>query len=284
MSTRNGIVIVTGASSGIGAATAQRLAHEGATVALIARRDDRLAEVTARIAGAGGKAHAYRADLTDADTRTQVIERISAQLGPIDVLVNNAGIGYYGAFSAMSWENAKAMIELNVAAPVHLSSLVLPHMVAAGRGHIVNIGSGGAHVHFPGLAMYTATKAFLAAHSSAAHRELRRSGVFVSVIRTGDVDTEFFESMAGRSGLAIPREPRKITAERVADAVARVLHRPRRLVCVPRSMRLVAGVEPWLGWLLDRAPVDPNIATPSPTSRQRQAGDISCARPTKSIT
>src|SRR5262245_55357238 len=214
MNIHNTIVIVTGASSGIGAATAQRLAREGATVALIARRGDRLAEVAARIADAGGAAHAYPADLTDANTRIQVIERISAQLGPIGVLVNTAGIGYYGAFSVMSWENAQTMIELNVAAPVHLSSLVLPHMVAAGRGHIVNIGSGGAHVHFPGLAMYTATKAFLAAHSSAAYRELRRSGVHVSVIRAGDVRTEFFESMADRSGLAIPREPRKIAPER----------------------------------------------------------------------
>lgn len=270
MNTHMGITVVTGASSGIGAATAQRLAREGATVALIARRGDRLDEVAARIANAGGAAHAYPADLTDADTRIQVIERISSQLGPIGVLVNNAGIGYYGAFSAMSWENAQTMIELNVAAPVHLSSLVLPHMVAARRGHIVNIGSGGAHVHFPGLAMYTATKTFLAAHSSAVYRELRRCGVHVSVIRAGDVRTEFFESMAARSGLALPREPRKMAPERVAEAVARVLRRPRRLVCVPRSMRLVAGIEPLLGWLLDRVPLDPNIAAYS----RRQHADL----------
>jgi uncharacterized protein len=260
MNTHPSIAVVTGASSGIGAATAQRLARDGATVALVARRGDRLAEVAARIAGAGGAAYAYPADLTDAGARTQVIERIAAQLGPIGVLVNNAGIGYYGAFSAMSWEDARAMIELNVAAPVHLSGLVLPQMVTASRGHIVNIGSGGAHVHFPGLAMYSATKAFLAAHSCAAYRELRRAGVHVSVVRAGDTRTEFFESMAKRSGLAIPREPRKIPPERVADAVARVLRRPRRLVCVSRSMRLVAGVEQWLGWLLDRVPLDPNLA------------------------
>jgi uncharacterized protein len=216
------IAVVTGASSGIGAATALRLARGGLTLALVARRADRLSAVAEKIADNAGTAVAYPADLTDAEARERVITQIAADLGPIGVLVNNAGHGYYGAFAAMPWTDAHTMIELNAGAPVHLSGLVLPHMLAAGGGHIVNIGSGGAHVHFPGLAMYTGTKAFLAAHSTAVHRELR-------------------------------------PAERVAEAVWRVLHRPRRLVCVPRSMRLVPGLEQWLGWLLDRAPLDPDM-------------------------
>ena len=252
------IAVVTGASSGIGAATALRLARGGLTVALVARRAERLTEVAEKIAGEGGTAAAYPADLTDAAARERVIAQIAAELGPIDVLVNNAGHGYYGAFAAMPWKDAHAMIELNATAPVHLSGLVLPQMLAAGGGHIVNIGSGGAHVHFPGLAMYTATKAFLAGFSTAVYRELRRAGVHVSLLRCGDVETEFFDSMAARS-IRIPREPRKMPAERVAEAVWRVLERPRRLVCVPRSMRLVAGLEQWLGWLLDKAPLDPNM-------------------------
>ena len=253
-----GIAVVTGASSGIGAATAVRLARGGLTVALVARRADRLTEVAATVAANAGAAVAYPADLTDAAARERVITQIAAELGPIGVLVNNAGHGYYGAFAAMAWKDAHAMIELNATAPVHLSRLVLPHMLAAGGGHIVNIGSGGAHVHFPGLAMYTGTKALLAAHSTAVHRELRRTGVHVSLLRCGDVRTEFFDSMAARSS-RIPREPRKIPAERVSEAVWQVLHRPRRVVCVPRSMRLVSGLEQWLGWLLDRAPLDPNV-------------------------
>ncbi|HEU0240970.1 MAG TPA: SDR family NAD(P)-dependent oxidoreductase [Mycobacterium sp.] len=252
------IAVVTGASSGIGAATALRLARGGFTVALVARRADRLTEVAAKIAENGGAAAAYPADLIDVVARERVITQITGDLGPVGVLVNNAGQGYYGAFAAMPWADAHTMIELNAAAPIHLSGLVLPHMLAAGRGHIVNIGSGGAHVHFPGLAMYTGTKAFLAAHSTAVYRELRRSGVHVSLLRCGDVETEFFDSMAARSK-RIPREPRKIQAERVAEAVWQVIERPRRLVCVPRSMRLVAGLEQWLGWLLDKAPLDPNM-------------------------
>ncbi|MBO0870839.1 MAG: SDR family NAD(P)-dependent oxidoreductase, partial [Micromonosporaceae bacterium] len=244
------IAVVTGASSGIGAATALRLARGGITVALVARRADRLAEVAAKIAGEAGTAVAYPADLTDETARERVITQIAGELGPIDVLVNNAGHGYYGAFAAMPWPDARTIIELNTTAPVHLSGLVLPQMLAAGGGHIVNIGSGGAHVHFPGLAMYTGTKAFLAAYSTAVHRELRRAGVHVSLLRCGDVDTEFFDRMAARSS-RIPREPRKIPVERVAEAVWQVLQRPRRLVCVPRSMRLVSGIEQWLGWLLD---------------------------------
>jgi short-subunit dehydrogenase len=258
------IAVVTGASSGIGAATALRLARGGLTVALVARRADRLTEVATKIAGSVGKADnagtaaVYPADLTDATARERVIRQIAADLGPIGVLVNNAGHGYYGAFATMPWPAAHAMTELNATAPVHLSGLVLPHMLAAGGGHIVNIGSGGAHVHFPGLAMYTGTKAFLSAYSTALHRELRRTGVHVSLLRCGDVQTEFFDSMAARSN-PIPREPRKIPAERVAEAVWQVLRRPRRLVCVPRTMRLVAGLEQWLGWLLDRAPLDPTM-------------------------
>jgi uncharacterized protein len=252
------IAVVTGASSGIGAATALRLARGGLTVALVARRADRLTEVATRIADNAGTAVAYPADLTDAAARDRVITQIAAELGPIGVLVNNAGHGYYGAFAAMPWKDARTMIELNATAPVHLSGLVLPHMLEAGGGHIVNIGSGGAHVHFPGLAMYTGTKAFLTAYSTAVHRELRRTGVHVSLLRCGDVRTEFFDSMAARSS-RIPREPRKIPAERVAEAVWQVLHRPRRLVCVPRSMRLVSGLEQWLGWLLDRTPLDPKM-------------------------
>ncbi len=254
----NRIAVVTGASSGIGAATAQRLARGGLTVALVARRADRLTEVAAKIADNAGTAVAYPADLTDAAAREQVITQIAGELGPVGVLVNNAGHGYYGAFAAMAWKDAHTMIELNATAPVHLSGLVLPHMLALGGGHIVNVGSGGAHVHLPGLAMYTGTKAFLAAYSTAVHRELRRNGVHVSLLRCGDVHTEFFDSMAARSS-RIPREPRKIPAERVAEAVWQVLNRPRRLMCVPRSMRLVSGLEQWLGWLLDRAPLDPNM-------------------------
>jgi short-subunit dehydrogenase len=252
------IAVVTGASSGIGAATALRLAGGGLTVALVARRADRLAEVAEKIADNAGTAVAYPADLTDEAAREGVVTQVAAELGPIGVLVNNAGHGYYGAFAAMPWKDAQSLLELNAAAPLHLSRLVLPHMIADGGGHIVNIGSGGAHVHFPGLAMYTGTKALLAAYSTAVHRELRRTGVHVSLLRCGDVHTEFFDSMAARSS-RIPREPRKIPAERVAEAVWQVLQRPRRVVCVPRSMRLVPGLEQWLGWLLDRAPLDPNL-------------------------
>src|SRR5262249_48720984 len=168
--TMSRIAVVTGASSGIGAATALRLARGGLTVALVARRADRLTEVAAKIADNAGAAVAYPADLTDAAARERVITQIAAALGPIGVLVNNAGHGYYGAFAAMPWKDARTMIELNATAPVHLSGLVLPHMLAAGGGHIVNIGSGGAHLHFPGLAMYTGTKAFLAAYSTALPR------------------------------------------------------------------------------------------------------------------
>ena len=140
MDCKDRIAVVTGASSGIGEATALRLAAGGIQVRLVARRLDRLLCLQEHIEAWGGCATAIAADLGVESERCRVFELVQAQ-GGADVLINNAGFGWYGYFSQMPWETASEMLRVNIAASVHLAALFLPEMLRRGRGHIVNVGS-----------------------------------------------------------------------------------------------------------------------------------------------
>ena len=243
--------VVTGASSGIGAATARRLARAGIRLFLVARRAERLSSLTAQIRAAGGTAESLPADLTLESERERVF-RIVEQAGGADVLIHCAGLGWYGYYSEMPWPTALEMIQVNVAAAVHLTSLFLPRMSHRRRGHIVIVGSIAGGLPSQGVAIYSATKAFLDAFTTSLHRELRGTPLHASVIRPGPVATEFFEAAAARpAGGHIPAERFAIRAERVADAIWNVLRRPRRAVYVPAVLALVPWFEATFGWLMD---------------------------------
>jgi short-subunit dehydrogenase len=243
--------VITGASSGIGAATAQQLARSGMRLFLVARRADRLRLVTSRIIAAGGAAEPLPADLS-VETERERVFRVVERAGGAGVLINSAGLGWYGYYSDMPWPIALEMIQVNVAAAVHLTSLFLPGMKRRGRGHVVIVGSIAGGLHGQGVALYSATKAFLDAFTTSLHRELRGSPLNASVIRPGPVATEFFESAAARaSGRRIPAERFAIRPERVAEAIGKVLRRPRRAVYVPAALALVPWIEVTFGWLMD---------------------------------
>lgn len=178
------IAVVTGASSGIGAATARQFARMGMRVVLVARRLERLLGLKAEIASAGEKAEVVAADLRSEEERARVFE----QVGEADVLVNNAGFGWYGYYSEMSWETAHEMLETNVAAAAHLTSMFLPGMKARNRGHIINVGSISGSIPSQGIALYGATKSFLDNFTTALARELRGTRVFASVVRGTGAD------------------------------------------------------------------------------------------------
>jgi short-subunit dehydrogenase len=248
---RGKTALVTGASSGIGAATARLLARAGMRLLLVARRADRLEAVSEEIRTAGGVAEPLAADLALAGERLRVF-RWACHAGGIDVLVNNAGLGWYGYFSEMPWETALEMIQVNIAASAHLASLFLPGMKSRGRGHIVSVGSIAGGIPSQGVAMYSATKAFLDAFTTSLHRELRGTSVRASVIRPGPVATEFFDAAASRpAGGRVPTERLGIRPERVAQAILRVLKHPRRAVYVPWTLGVVPWVEATSGWLMD---------------------------------
>lgn len=250
---KNKIAIVTGASSGIGAATAHRLAHEGLHVILIARRLERLIGLATDIKQNGGVADVISADLTRENDRSRVYEQVTRTYGEADVLINNAGFGWYGYFTNMPWSTAMAMMQVNTAAVVHFTSLFLPEMKSRNNGHIINIGSISGSLPSQGVAIYSATKSFLDSFTTAVYRELRGTQVHMSVVRAGPVITEFSEKAADlKDGLHLPTERMGISAEAVAGRIWGLLRKPRRVIYVPRYLRVTPWIELCFGWLADR--------------------------------
>ncbi|MGD1993422.1 MAG: SDR family NAD(P)-dependent oxidoreductase [Anaerolineae bacterium] len=250
---RGKVAVVTGASSGIGAAAARRLAQAGLRVVLVARREERLQTLADEIRDAGGEALVVVADLSEETGRQRVFEQARSAYGDVDVLVNNAGLGYYGFGSSMPWDLAKQMLQVNVTALVELTLLFLSQMKERGKGHIINVGSIVGSLPSQGVALYGATKSFVDSFTTALYRELRGSDVHVSVVRSGAVETEFYERVAERSpGLRIPVERLKIQPEAVAERILGLLRRPARVAYVPGLLRFVPWVELCFGWLIDR--------------------------------
>ncbi len=246
------VAVVAGASGGIGAEIARRLAREGLRVVLVARRRDRLEALAAEIRESGGEALVITADLAEEGERVRVLETVRDTYGAADVLINSAGLGWYGLGTAMPWALARQMIEVNISAAAHLTLLFLRQMKTRGQGHVINIGSVVGSLPSQGVALYSATKSFLDAFTTVLHRELRGTDVHASVVRPGAVSTEFYDVAARQSGgLRIPVERLAVQPAAVADRVWDVLQRPHRKVYVPRWLAFVPWVEPVFGWLLD---------------------------------
>ena len=239
METSYKTVLITGASSGIGAHAARYLASAGMHTILTARRKENLRAVVREIKSAGGSADFYSADLSDEAQRLALFERIQIHHPIVDVLINNAGFGWYGFFHLMPWETAQKLLAVNIDAVAHLTSLFLPDMLTRGSGHIINIGSIAGSLPNQGIAMYSASKAFLDAFTTSLHRELRGSGVHASVICLGAIETEFYlRAREQKNGLPIPGERMTASVERVNRAIWRLLRRPRRIMYMPGYLRL----------------------------------------------
>jgi short-subunit dehydrogenase len=247
------IALITGASSGIGAATARTLSDHGMHVILTARRLERLLGLKSEIEGNGGQVDVFPADLTREDERQSLFDKVRSLSGTIDLLVNNAGSGWYGYYSDMPWETAREMMALNVSACVHLTNLFLAGMRERGQGHIINIGSIAGGFPNQGVAIYSATKSFLDTFTSVLYRELRGTKIHVSVVRAGPVITEFCEAASLRKGgRHLPTEYMGVTAEKVAQRILDLFKRPRKVIFIPGYLRITPWVELYFGWLVDR--------------------------------
>lgn len=246
------VALITGASSGIGASVARRLAAEGLTVVLAARRLERLQALAAEITAGGGTVRVIQADLAQEAARLEVYRQVTAQCGCPNVLVNNAGLAYYGYTDVMPWESARQMIEVNVTAAVHFTRLFLPGMLGRGAGRIINVGSVNGIMPSQGTAIYSGSKAFLSAFTTALYRELRGSGVQVSVVCPGPVATEIFDTSEKiTNGFRIPAEGSAIAPAAVADCVWSLLRRPRRYAIVPWYWGWTTVAEFAFGWVMD---------------------------------
>lgn len=228
MNPLNGRVIaITGGARGIGAGIAGALAREGARIA-IGDLDIDLAQTTARDLGAG--VHAYRLDVTDAESFESFLDAAESELGPVDVLVNNAGIMPAGAFLDETPEATRRQIDVNVYGVLNGCRLAVPRFIARGRGQIVNVSSAAGRSGFPGIATYSGTKFFVYGFSDALRPELRGTGVHISVVMPGFVETEL------TAGLGDARFYKRITPEDVAAGVVEAIRKPRFEVFVPRSL------------------------------------------------
>ncbi|XP_059147349.1 uncharacterized protein LOC131935076 [Physella acuta] len=183
------IALVTGASSGIGQATATALAAAGAKVILVARRDQALQDIVKTIKDDGGEAVAFKADVTDRTQVKSVVKQAESSVGPIDILVNNAGVMYYTMMKNLHEEEWERQIDVNCKGVTNCIGAVLEGMLKRGKGHIVNISSDAGRKGFPGLAVYSGTKFFVEGMSQALRHEMSGLGVKVTCIQPGDVRT-----------------------------------------------------------------------------------------------
>ena len=182
------VTLVTGASAGLGAEFARACAARGETLALVARRRDRL-EALACVRG--GEFHVFAGDLAAPGAAARLFADVEAKGLTIDTLINNAGFGLVGRFADLPRDRQREMIDLNVAALVELTHLALPGMRARARGAILNVASTAAFQSGPGFGIYFATKAFVLSFTEALHQELKGSGVRVTALCPGPTATEF---------------------------------------------------------------------------------------------
>jgi len=280
-------IVITGASSGLGAATARALAPGGHRIALVARREDRLLAVARDVRALGGEALPLAEDLADPEAPARIVAAVVARFGGIDALINNAGVGLPRYFCECDPDEIREQAEVNFVAPIVLTRHALPHLIAS-RGGVVNVGSAIAAVANPILGAYGATKAGLAYWNDALRRELRAEGVAVSLVDLGPVATEFFEAVRRRSEpgggdrpLGIDpapdslynamrdRPPRAMTTgvEDAARRIAGLLDRPRRRLRVPRRVVWPFRI---LGTILQAAPALTDVAVAAMIRRVRR--------------
>jgi NADP-dependent 3-hydroxy acid dehydrogenase YdfG len=228
------VVLLTGASSGIGEATAHALARRGHRLVLAARRAPAIAQLAAGIAAAGGQALAAPTDLLDNQQIASLVQRATDHFGRIDVLINNAGVAVAHRAGNPSDEQIDLVLGTNLVAPIKLTRAVLPQMLERQSGQIINIGSVASYVPAPTQALYNASKHALRGWNDTLRREIERQGVRVSLVSPGFIRTDMTRSMH-----AMPMPGPRIVARGIADLIAR----PRRELVLPTYYHLLLDIE-----------------------------------------
>ncbi len=261
--------IVTGASSGIGEATARRLARDGMRLTLAARRQDELERVAREIEAGGGQALIAPTDVRDRAAIHRMVQATLDRWGRVDVLINNAGLGYSAQVVDLDPDQLRDQVSVNLVAVIECAQAVLPAMIRQESGHIINVASIAGLVGLPGSSVYSATKSAVISFSDALRREVRdaKRGIQVTALCPGFVATNFSPRLkkiaegrpdARRARLRAiesraQRLPGVMRAEYVADRIAEIIRRPRRRLIIPPGWGLLAAIAQAFPWLTDFA-------------------------------
>ena len=238
-SLKDKVAIVTGASSGIGAATARELARRGARVVLAARRTEELEAQVRIITEVGGQAIGIPTDITDVVQVIRLVEGAQRVFGQVNVLVNNAGANWVKSFAETSADEMSHLLQVNLLGAMLLTNLLLPQMLQQSSGVIISVGSVASRVAIEPL--YSATKFGVRGFSLALRRQLAGSGVSVSLVTPGNIRTRMTSSMTEH----MP-EP-----ELVANAIANLVSHPRREVIIPLKYHAIIGLDQFLPGVAD---------------------------------
>jgi len=238
MEIQNACVLITGASKGIGAAIARAFAKQGAHVVLVARSTDEIEQLAEQLNGSS-----FSVDLTDAAQLDGFIERVEREISPIDILVNNAGIETQDFVEDIDEQKISDVLATNLLTPIRLTRQALPQMIERGRGHLVYTSSMAAITPAPGLAVYCASKAGLSRFAETVRMETKGTGVEVTTMHLGPVDTEMWDRVT--SNPAFDQAQRRlrqigmltdVSAKKVATDVTRAVIRQKREVRHPKRL------------------------------------------------
>ncbi|HTU88757.1 MAG TPA: SDR family NAD(P)-dependent oxidoreductase [Gemmataceae bacterium] len=246
MSFAGQVAVITGASSGIGWALARMLAAEGCKVGLTARRSEQLADLAGRIEKAGGSVAFAVADVAERTQAVAAIHDIAARLGPVDLLVANAGVGAPTTVEPFNVGDIEKQFRVNVLGVIYSLEAVLPEMLQRRRGHVAAISSLAAYKGLPGESAYTSSKAALNVFMDGLRVQLRSKGIAVTTICPGFVQTPMTETNEFKM-------PWLLTADEAARRIVRALKRKRKVYNFPWQTALLMKCTRWApDWLLER--------------------------------
>ena len=247
---RGTTAVVTGASRGIGVYIARALAKEGVNLSLAARSEDDLENVRNQMAALGVKVIATRCDVTDAEDRARLLERTEAELGPIDLLINNAGIETVAHFETADEDHLVRTIEVNLVSAMLLTRAVVPGMLERKRGHVVNIASGAGKVGVPYAVAYSASKHGLVGFTNSLRSEYDKNAVGFSVVCPALVSETGMYARWEEQGAKAPKIAGRASPDKVAAVVISCIRKNRAEVLVNtppvRPLVVLANIAPGL--------------------------------------
>jgi short-subunit dehydrogenase len=242
----NQVAIVTGASSGLGWSLAKLLAAEGCKVGLVARRRDKLEELAGEIAKSGGKTAVAVADVGDRAQVHAAFAELANELGPIDLMIANAGVGWPTQLDPMNMEEIELTFRINVMGVIYCLEAALPDMLRRGQGHLAAVSSAAAYKGLPGESAYCASKAAVNAYMEGLRIQLRRRKIYVTTICPGFIKTP----MTDVNNFPMPW---LMDADTAAQRIIKDLKKRKKLCYFPLRMRFLMWLSYWAAdWMIDR--------------------------------